>query len=136
MTSTEILLALALLLGQAQPEKAVTLAEKREFLEVRAKLPTKGEFFADEGVTKAVPYTRVLLALTKQDLENRDLYGLLALSRGLVDRDEPRRYGLTHFDSIAHPTIKLAWANMLLGDDVGPPGRCAPDRKPIAHTLC
>jgi hypothetical protein len=121
MTATVILLALALLLGQAQPEKAVTPAEKRELLEVLAKLPTKGEFFADEGVTKAVPYTRVLLELTEKDLENRDLYGLLALSRGLVDRDEPRRYGLTHFDSIAHPTIKLAWAIMLLGDDVGPP---------------
>src|SRR5262245_9031578 len=107
---TPILLAL-LAFGQAPAEeKAVTEAEKKEFLKLLVTLPTRGEFFADEGVAKAVPYTRVLLALTEKDLENRDLYPFLALSSGLLDRKEPRQYALANFDKIAHPTMKLGWA--------------------------
>jgi hypothetical protein len=138
MSVTILLLALAL--GQAQPGKAVTDAEKREFLEVLAKLPTKGEFFTEEAVTKAVPYTRVLLALTKKDLDHRDLYPLLALSRGLIDRKEPRHYGITNFGEIAHPTIKLGWAAALF--DESPPSAkivnflcMALDSKEDARTL-
>src|SRR5262249_38945328 len=61
-------------------------------------------------VKKAIPSTRVLLALTAKDLEKYDIYPFLVLSTGLLDHQEPRRYGLAHFSRIAHPTIKLGWA--------------------------
>jgi hypothetical protein len=135
-----LLLLAILTLGQAQPEKPVTDADKKAFLELLAKLPTKGEFFTEEAVTKAAPYTRVLLALTEKDLEKRDLYPVLALSRGLIDRKEPRQYGITHFAKIAHPTIKLFWASLLFEDK--PPSweiikflRQALDAKEDARTL-
>lgn len=112
---------IALALSGFQSDKAVTDAEKKEFFALLAKLPTRGEFFTDESVTKTVPYTRVLLALTEIDVKGRDLYAFLALSRGLVDRKEARQYGITHFKSIAHPMIKLAWATQLVSDTPAPP---------------
>src|SRR5262249_11499346 len=138
MSATICLVALAL--GQAQPDKAVTAAEKREFLEALAKLPSRGEFFTEDAVTKAVPYTRVLLALTEKDLENRDLYPFLALSRGLIDRKEPRQYGIANFGKIAHPTIKLFWAAGLFDETLSSPEivtflRKALDSKEEARTL-
>jgi hypothetical protein len=130
----------ALVIGETQPDKAVTEAEKKEFLELVAKLPTKGEFFTDEAVGKASPFTRVLLALTEKDLEKRDLYPLLALSRGLIDRKKPRQYGLANFGKIAHPTIKLFWAVVLFRENAPPPEiveflRAALDSKEDARTL-
>ena len=138
MTATILLVALAI--GGAQPEKAVTDAEKKAFLELITRLPTAGEFFTEEGVTTAVPYTRGLLALTEKDLGKGDLYAFLALSRGLVDRQESRQYGISHFGKIAHPTIKLAWACMLIGEGPDPPEiiaflRKALDSKADAQTL-
>ena len=67
MSATLLLVAFAF--GQPQPEKAVTDNEKKEFLKLLATLPTRGEFFAEEAIPKAAPYTRVLLALTDKDLE-------------------------------------------------------------------
>jgi len=55
----------------------------------------------------------VLLALTEKDLEKRDIYPFLALSRGLIGHKEARQYGITNFAKIAHPTIKLSWAVLL-----------------------
>jgi hypothetical protein len=138
MTTSILLIALAI--GQPQGEKAVTAAEKKAFLKLLAKLPSKGEFFTDEAVKKAVPYTRVLLALTEKDLAGYDPYPFLALSAGLMDHKEPRRYGRTHFGKIAHPTLKLAWAMRLSGEDPPPPEvlaylRKALDSKETARTL-
>lgn len=110
------ILIAALALAQVQADKPVTDAEKKEFLELLVKLPTKGEFFTDEAVAKAAPYTRVLLALTEKDLGKRDMYPLLALSSGLSARKEPRQYGLSHFNKIAHPELKLLWAVVLFRD--------------------
>jgi len=93
-----------------EPGKAVTEAEKKEFLKILADLPAKGEFFTDEAVKKALPYTRVLLALTEKDLEKQELYPFLALSSGLMQHREAREYGLAHFAQIGHPIIKLSWA--------------------------
>jgi hypothetical protein len=138
MSTTMLLVALAL--GQAQPEKAVTDAEKKEFLEVLAKLPSQGEFFTEEAITKAVPYTWVLLALDKKDLAKYELYPFVALSRGLIDRKEPRQYGITNFHKIAHPTIKLFWAAVLFKENAVSPDivkflRQALDSKEDARTL-
>jgi hypothetical protein len=138
MSATILLVALAL--GQAQAGRAVTDAEKKEFLEVLTKLPTRGEFFMEEAISKAVPYTRVLLALTKKDLENRDLYSFLALSLGLIDRKGPREYGITNFGEIAHPTIKMFWASVLFNESPPSPKivtflRKALDSKEDARTL-
>jgi hypothetical protein len=47
-----IILLLALALGRAQPDTPVTDAEKTEFLKVLATLPTRGESFTDDGITK------------------------------------------------------------------------------------
>jgi hypothetical protein len=134
------ILVVGLAVGQAPSEKAVTDAEKEEFLQLLSKLPSKGEFFTKEAVTTAEPYTRVLLALTEKDLEKRDLYPFLALSSGLAGRKEPRQYAITNFDKIGHPTMKLAWATMLLGENPLSPEivtflRKALDSKEDAKTL-
>jgi hypothetical protein len=113
-------LCVAILLASAEPAKDVTDTEKAEFLRELAKLPTKGEFLTDEAVKKAVPWTRVLLALTEKDLEKRDIYPFLALSSGLMGEKEARQYAVINFNKIAHPTIKLAWA-MGLFDEKEPP---------------
>ena len=107
--------------AQPQVEKPVTDTEKKAFLALLQTLPTAGEFFTEEGVTKAVPYTRVLLALTENDVDKRDTYPFLALSRGLIDRADPRKYGIAHFANIAHPTIKLGWATMLFSQKSATP---------------
>jgi hypothetical protein len=110
------MLVLALAVSPSQAEKEVTAADKKDFLELLGKLPTKGEFFTDEAVQKAVPHTRVLLALTPKDIEKYDIYPFLALSRGLLDRKEQREYGVKHFGKIAHPTIKLFWGAVLFDE--------------------
>src|SRR3954454_2610772 len=115
------LLLLALVFGPTQPEKEVTDGEKKAFLKELAKLPTRGEFFTEEAVTAAVPYTRVLLALTEKDLEKYDLYPFVALSRGLMGRKEPRQYGITNFGKIAHPSLKRFWAVVLFREGESSP---------------
>ncbi len=107
------ILLLVLAAAPSQAEKEVTATEKKAFLKLLAKLPTRGEFFTDEAVQKAVPHTRVLLALTQDDLAKYDIYPFLALSRGLLDRQEQREYGVKHFGKIAHPMIKLFWGSVL-----------------------
>src|SRR5262245_60549019 len=112
MSASLFLIACAL--AQPQPESAITDAEKKEFFKLLATLPTRGEFFAEEGIAKAVPHTRVLLSLTEDDLKGRDIYPFLALSAGLMAHKEARETGLKNFDKISHPTLKLSWAAMLI----------------------
>jgi hypothetical protein len=108
MSATVLLVAIAL--GQTPADKPVTEAEKKEFIELLSKLPTEGKRgFTEEAITKAVPYSRVLLSLTEADLKRRDVYPFLVLSAQLLDRKEPREYAVAHFPSIAHPVLKLAW---------------------------
>ncbi len=102
-----------LFIAPPQDRAGATAEEKRTFLELLSMLPTAAEFFTDEAIIKAAPHTRVLLALTEKDIEGLDMYPFLALSRGLVDRKEPRDFGVKYFSKIAHPEIKLAWAVML-----------------------
>src|SRR4051794_36766418 len=111
MTFTMLLIACAV--GQPPQPKAVTAAEKEKFFALVSQLPTRGEFFTEEGVAKAVPYTHVLLSLTEDDLKGRDLYPLAALSAGLMSHKEAREVALKHFEQIAHPVLKLGWAAML-----------------------
>lgn len=111
-----VALAIGLVFATAPDAKAVTATEKQAFLELVKTLPTRGEFFTDQAVETAAPHTRILLALTEQDVAQDDLYPFLALSRQLVDRKEPREYGVKHFGTIAHPTIKLFWAAVLFDE--------------------
>jgi hypothetical protein len=138
MTATILLVACAL--GQAQPDKAVTEPEKKTFLKLLATLPTEGEFYTQEAVKKAVPYTRVLLALTEKDLEKYDMYPFLALSTGLMGHKEARQYAAANFARIAHPMLKLSWAMLLVRQPQAPPEvvsilRKALDSKETALTL-
>ncbi len=63
----------------------MTEEEKQQFLSLIVTLQWKGEFFTDEAVEKAKPYTRVLLSLKPDDVKGYDMYGFLALSRGIAD---------------------------------------------------
>lgn len=119
MCATLFLIALAC--GQQQ-EKAVTAAEKKQFFKLLATLPTRGEFYAEEAITKAAPHTRVLLALTEKDLEKYDLYPFVALGVGLMEHKEARQYIAAHFEGIAHPQIKLSFAVMLFRQRQSVPG--------------
>lgn len=104
----------ALGLSFAEPEKAVTEADKKAFLDLLRTLPTRRHSFTKEAIEKAAPHTRVLLALTSKDIGELDLYPFLALSSGLASRKDARDYAVANFAKIAHPTLKLAWASMLL----------------------
>jgi hypothetical protein len=131
-----LLLVVSLFITTGQEAISATADEKKRFLNLLAELPHAGEFYTDESVTKAAPYTRVLLSLTDEDLrrfvaerekidakdvKDPDLYPFLALSRGLLDREGPREYGVKHFGEIAHPVIRLAWAVMLFNEKAASP---------------
>jgi hypothetical protein len=115
------LLLVVFAIGQSQSANAVTDAEKKDFVKLLATLPTRGEFFAEDAIQKAAPYTRVLLALTEKDLDNRDPYPFVALSVGLMGHKEAREYAAANFGKIAHPQIKLGWAIMLFRHGTAPP---------------
>ncbi len=87
--------------------------QKKEFIELLKKLPTKGKSYTEEAIRKAGPYLPVLLSLTEKDTEKYDLYAFAAISRGLANDEKHRAYVLTHFTGIRHPELKLFWAAML-----------------------
>lgn len=96
--------------------------ERREFLEFVAQLPTQNEFFSDVGVNQAIPYARVLLAVTKEDedryasergIKEHDIYPLMALSAGMAERPEVRAFVNKNFSVIQHPRLKLMWGALL-----------------------
>ncbi|MBM4073107.1 MAG: hypothetical protein FJ271_29915 [Planctomycetes bacterium] len=132
MSATFLLMAFAC--GHSQPAKAVSAAEKKEFLKLLATLPTRGEFFAEEAIPKAAPYTRVLLALTEKDLAKYDLYAFMALSASLMGHKEARQYATANFGNIAHPQIKLSWAIMLFRQGK-PPAEVVPFLRKAFDTL-
>src|SRR5947209_6061921 len=119
-----LLLVASLCITTGQEAIGATADEKRRFLKLLAELPHGPEFYTDEAIAKAAPYTRVLLSLTDEDLrgflaerdkiaakdvkddtKNGLLYMVLAMSRGLLDREDQREYGVKHFKEIAHPVV-------------------------------
>ena len=112
------LLSLILLLAPVQGERSVTVAQKQEFIALLKSLPTKGEFYTDESVRRSLSYVPVLFALSEKDLKGYDIYPFAAISSGLCEREEVRKYAVDHFSAIQHPMLKLAWAAMLF--DRGP----------------
>jgi hypothetical protein len=115
------ILVSALGFALSQSGQEVTATEKKAFLDLLSQLPTQGEFFTDDAVQKAAPHTRVLLALTKKDIANNNIYPFFALSRGLLDRKEKREYGVKHCGRIAHPEIKLFWGSVLFDEKLPSP---------------
>lgn len=111
---------------QGRSSIEITSSERRAFLELVAQLPTQNEFFSADGVKQAIPYTRVLFAITEDD-ENRyasdlgikefDSYPLLALSADMAERSEVRAMAKKDFQRIQHPRIKLLWATLLFNKD-------------------
>ncbi len=91
----------------------VSDAQKKQFIRILDTLPHESEFYTEASIDKAGPYLPVLLALNEKDLENRDMYRFLAMSRGLCDRKKHRAYAVRHFSEIRHPLLQLAWAAML-----------------------
>jgi hypothetical protein len=100
--------------GQATEITKVTPQQKKAFLELMTKLPSRGEFYTNEGVQKAAPFLHVLLSLDKKDITEDHYFAILALSRGLHDsRKEHREFAVKNFEKIPHPVIKISWAIML-----------------------
>jgi hypothetical protein len=110
-----------LILAAAPPTQEVTAAEKKAFLRQLKHLPTDGEFFTEAAVKKMSSKTRVLFALTPEDIAKYDIYPFAALSRGLLDNQEQRRYGVQHFSEIKHEDIKLFWACVLFEEGAASP---------------
>ena len=98
----QVLLAFSIGAQPAEPDMTkVTPLQKKEFLELLKTLPSRGEFFTDEGVRKASPYLHVLLALDKKDINEDYYFALLALSRGLHDaKKQHREYAVKNFAKI------------------------------------
>lgn len=92
-----------------QTAKEITDSQKKEFIELLKTLPTKGEFYTEESVKKALPYQPVLFALTEKDVTEGYLFGLAAISSGMRRYKEQREYAAKHFAEIQHPIIKLLW---------------------------
>jgi hypothetical protein len=57
-----------------------------------------------------------LLALTEEDIEDYGLYPLLAMSAGLSSHKDARELAVNNFERIAHPSIQVNWAIMLMRD--------------------
>jgi hypothetical protein len=89
----------------------VTPEQKKAFLQLMAKLPSRGEFYTDEGVQMASPFLHVLLSLNEKDITADQYFAILALSRGLHDsKKEHQEFAVKQFDKIPHPVIKTSWA--------------------------
>jgi hypothetical protein len=72
----------------------MSIAEKKEFIDLLKTLPYKGEFFTDDAVKTAGPYLPVLFALTEKDIETYDIAPFAVISRELCDDKERRRHAL------------------------------------------
>jgi len=66
-----LLLVAGLFITTGQEAISATPDEKKRFLKLLLELPVAREFYADEAIPKAAPYTRVLLSLTDEDLRRR-----------------------------------------------------------------
>jgi hypothetical protein len=108
-----LMLALCMQLESGDIAK-VTSREKQAFLKLLKTLPTRGEFFTEEGVARAAPFLHVILAMEKKDLPDGDYYALLALSRGLHDaKKEHREFAARNYAKIPDTTVKLCWGLVL-----------------------
>src|SRR5258708_37026201 len=114
-----ILLMLVVVTPQQSPANQISDVQKKDFINLLKTLPHKGEFFTGDAIKTAGPYLPVLFALTDKDIEGYDIYPFAALSRGLCDDENNRRYATAHFGDIRHSDLKLAWAAMLF--DAGKP---------------
>jgi hypothetical protein len=65
-------------------EVKISIAEKKEFIELLKTIPQKGEFLTDDAVKTAGPYLPVLFALTEKDIETYDIYPFAVISRELL----------------------------------------------------
>ena len=94
---------------------AVTQPQKQSFMSLLRSLPSRGEFYTAESVGRTAPFVPVLFSLTN-DIAEGDLFQLAALSRGLCDRADVRKYATSHFSDIAHPTLRMFWAAAFVAD--------------------
>jgi hypothetical protein len=119
----QLILAVGLGFQANEPDiSKITAAQKKEFLELLSKLPTKGEFFTAEAIQKASPYLPTLFALNAKDVREEQYFALNALSRGLHDaRKEHREFAVKHYGKIQHTMVKLTWGILLFrGDQASP----------------
>ncbi len=97
--------------------REITAADKKAFLDLLPRLETRGEFFTEESVKKVLPQTGVLLALTAQDIGDRQIYPFLTLVSQLAEHQEARACAARRFAAIPHPTLKLTWAVQLFATE-------------------
>src|SRR3989442_2437799 len=74
-------------------------------------------FQAEDGIRDAdvTGVQTCALPISKEDLEQGDIYPFAALSAGLCRDRKYRKYGVEHFAHIAHRELKLFWAAALFG---------------------
>jgi len=118
-------LLISLVLGVGQPQKEVSDADKQAFFKLVAGLPVEpaghAAIFTKESLKKAAPFARVLFALTEKDLEKKEIGAFMILTWQLAGVEQARDYGIKNFAGIAHPRIKLWWADSLFGQKAAPP---------------
>jgi hypothetical protein len=118
-------LLISLVLGVGQPPKEVSDADKQAFFKLVAGLPGEpvghAAIFTKEAVKKAAPFARVLFALTEKDLEKEESGAFMILTWQLAGVEQARDYGIKNFARIAHPRIKVWWADALFGQNAAPP---------------
>ena len=108
---------IALALGAGPAPKEVSDADKQAFFKLLAGLEFQpaghAAIFTEKSVKRAAPFAPVLFALTEKDLHKKEFTPFLLLTLQLAEIDEARLYGVKNFARIAHPRIKLFWANAL-----------------------
>jgi hypothetical protein len=119
-------LLISLVLGMGQPSTEVGDADKQAFFKLVAGLPVQPAghgppVFTKEALKKAAPFARVLFALNEKDLKKEEIGAYMILTFQLADVEQARDYGIKNFARIAHPRIKLWWANALFGQKATPP---------------
>lgn len=119
-------LLFVLALGVGQTPKEFSDADKQAFFKMLAKLPTQPAghgppIFTEEALKKAAPSAPVLFALTEKDLKGQEFIPFLILTLQLAEVEGARQFGVKNFDKIAHPRIKIFWANALFQTKVAPP---------------
>jgi hypothetical protein len=100
-----LLITIVLAFGPALAVQDSSDAQKKEFAALLKTLPTKGEHYTEEALSKAGPYLPVLLSLTEKDAKEYDLFALAALSAGLARDPKHRADVQAHFANIRYSEL-------------------------------
>ena len=109
--------------SRAPRPSEITPEQKEEFVKLLRTLPTRAEFFADEGIRMTKPYLPHLLSFTEEDVKrffDGEVYAIAVLSTGMAEDADNVARAAASFREIGHPVVRSIWARAIL-DTQRPP---------------